>query len=306
MLLLAAGNLPKLLLRHALEEPLHARKHLIHALPIQLLAHGFLNQLFDLDQALAVEMLAQPLIHLPQHLREKLLTGVLPPDVKHLVHKPHLHQLLARNPLAHDQRLVRLGYAQALHEANRRIALRHQPQRRERGKQKRMRRGVNKVRERDERGAQADGGAVQGGDEDLGVRVEGVRDVQVVSDEAAEPLLAGIDGAGVGLRAERDVCAAVYCQHGVIVENVVWCGVEDVYARGKESAFACQDGDEDFVVLGDFVHGARELVVCFAAEGVEFRGDVEGDDCELAAVFHENGFFLGRHDCCVFPLQDLG
>lgn len=89
------------------------------------------------------------------------------------------------------------------------------------------------------------------------------------------------------------------------MNNTVWCGGQDVYVRGKESPLACQDGDEDFVVLGDFVHGARELVVCFAAESVEFRGDIEGDDGELAAVFDEDGFFLGRHGCCVFPLQRM-
>jgi hypothetical protein len=41
------------------------------------------------------------------------------------------------------------------------------------------------------------------------VRVEGVGDVQVVGDEAAEPLLALVDGRGVGCAAEGDVCAAV-------------------------------------------------------------------------------------------------
>lgn len=51
------------------------------------------------------------------------------------------------------------------------------------------------------------------------MRIEGMRDVQVISDEAAEPLLAGVDGGGVSLAAEGDVCAAVYCQPGPIMKS---------------------------------------------------------------------------------------
>ena len=65
-----------------------------------------------------------------------------------------------------------------------------------------MRRGVDEVGVRDQRGGQPDGGPVERGDEDLGVRVEGVRDFEVVGDEAAEVVAAGLRGGVVagGLR----------------------------------------------------------------------------------------------------------
>lgn len=60
-----------------------------------------------------------------------------------------------------------------------------------------MRGGINKIREGDEGGGEADGRAVEGGDEDFGVRVEGVCDVEVVGYEAAEDLFAhGLGGLG--------------------------------------------------------------------------------------------------------------
>lgn len=56
-----------------------------------------------------------------------------------------------------------------------------------------MRGGVDEVREADESCAEAYGGPVEGCHEDLGVRVEGLRRVDVVGDEGAEPLLVGVD-----------------------------------------------------------------------------------------------------------------
>ena len=50
-----------------------------------------------------------------------------------------------------------------------------------------MRSGVDEIRECDEGGGKADGGAVQSRDEDLGVCVEGLCDVEIVGDEALEP-----------------------------------------------------------------------------------------------------------------------
>lgn len=54
-----------------------------------------------------------------------------------------------------------------------------------------MRSCVDEVREGDEGGGEADGGAVECHDEDLGVGVEGAGDVDVVGDEAAEDVAAG-------------------------------------------------------------------------------------------------------------------
>lgn len=58
--------------------------------------------------------------------------------------------------------------------------------------------GVDEVRMGDEGGGEADGGAVEGCDEDFGVRVEGLGDVEVVGEEGAEPVLAGVFGGGGG------------------------------------------------------------------------------------------------------------
>lgn len=51
-----------------------------------------------------------------------------------------------------------------------------------------MRRAVHEVGEGDQRGREPDGGAVKGRDEDLRVCVEGLRHVQVVRDEVAQPV----------------------------------------------------------------------------------------------------------------------
>lgn len=66
--------------------------------------------------------------------------------------------------------------------------------------------------------------------------------------------------------------------------------------RRKESSFASQDGNEDFVVRGDFVHCARELVVVLSRERIEFLGDVEGYDGDFAAVFDGDGIGGGHDD----------
>lgn len=63
-----------------------------------------------------------------------------------------------------------------------------------------MRGRVDEVGEGDQRGGEADGGAVERGDEDFRVRVEGVRDFEVVGREGAEPVLAGVGGGGGGAR----------------------------------------------------------------------------------------------------------
>jgi hypothetical protein len=57
---------------------------------------------------------------------------------------------------------------------------------------------VNEVGEGDEGGGEANCGPVEGCYEDFGVGVEGVGYVQVVGDEALQPLLALVDGGGVG------------------------------------------------------------------------------------------------------------
>lgn len=152
-------------------------------------------------------MASQPLIHLLQHLLQEL-GRVLAPHINNLIHKPSMHQLLTRNPLTHNQRLVRLANAQPLHKSNTRISLRHQTERGKRREQKGMWRRVNEIRMRDERSGQAYSRAVQRGNEDLGMCVESMCDVQIINGEGFEPELALVYAIGVDLRAEGYICAA--------------------------------------------------------------------------------------------------
>jgi hypothetical protein len=94
-----------------------------------------------------------------------------------------MHQLLTANPLTHNQRFIRFTNPQPSHKANRRIALSDQTERGEGREEEGVRRGVDEVAECDEGGGEADGGAVERGDEDFRVCVEGVRYVEVVGDE---------------------------------------------------------------------------------------------------------------------------
>ena len=61
-----------------------------------------------------------------------------------------------------------------------------------------MRGCVDEVGEGDEGGGEADGGAVESGDEDFGVRVEGVCYFEVVGDEVFEGVAADVDVGGEG------------------------------------------------------------------------------------------------------------
>lgn len=67
--------------------------------------------------------------------------------------------------------------------------------------------GVDEVREAGEGGRETDGGAVERDDEDLGMRVEGVRDEQVVGEEAPDQSLPGVDRRG-GFARDANVGAA--------------------------------------------------------------------------------------------------
>ena len=84
----------------------------------------------------------------------------------------------------------------------------------------------------DERGGEADDGAVEGCDEDLGVRVEGVCDFEVVAGYVAEGVAVDVGGGGGG------------------------AADGEVGARGEVAADAGEDGDGDVGEDGD---GAEEL-----------------------------------------------
>ena len=99
---------------------------------------------------------------------------------------------------------------------------------------------VDEVRVRDERGGEADDGAVERGDEDLGVRVEGVRDFEVVAGYVAEGFAVDVGGVGgVG---------------GGAADG-------DVGAGGEVAAYAGEDGDGDVREGGDGAEELGEVVV---------------------------------------------
>jgi hypothetical protein len=191
VLLLPTGNFPKLLLRHAFEEPLQPRKHLGDTLLVQRIHLRLPNQCFDLYQALAVQMTSQPLLNLLQHGFQKFGT-ILTPHVDDFVHEACLHQLLACDSLRHDQRLVGFAYPEPPHKSDRRIAFCNKTERGERREKEGMWRSVDEVREGDQRGGETDCGAVERGDKDLGVRVERMGYVEVVGDEVFEPVAARV------------------------------------------------------------------------------------------------------------------
>lgn len=137
----------------------------------------------------------QPLLNLPHHRRLKPLIPLHP--IKNFVHKPSPHQLLHPNPPTHNQRLVRQPHAQPLHQRAAGAALGDEAEGGERGEEEGGRARVDEVGVGDEGGREADGGAVEGGDEDFGVGVEGLGYVEVVGEEGAEPVLAGVFGGGV-------------------------------------------------------------------------------------------------------------
>lgn len=72
---------------------------------------------------------------------------------------------------------------------------------------------VDEVGVGDEGGGEADDGPVEAHDEDLGVGVEGLGDVQVQGDEGPEPVLPGVEVVGV-VPADGHVGAAVGMRSG--------------------------------------------------------------------------------------------
>lgn len=208
MLLLTARDLPELLLRHTLHEPLQTGKHLLHTLLIQRIHLRLPDQRLNLHQTVAIQMITQTLIDLLQHLLKEL-GAILATDVKHLVDEASLHELLAGDALAHDEGLVGLADSETAHEADGGVALGDETERRERREEEGVGRGVDEVGEGDQGGGETDGGAIERRHQDLGVRVEGVGDVQVVGDEALEPEAALVIIVGL-LAADGDISTTIY------------------------------------------------------------------------------------------------
>jgi hypothetical protein len=226
VLLGTAGDLGELGLRDAGHEPLQTAKGLGHTLRIHDIVLRLADERLDLGHRVTNQMPAKPLIHLLQHQLQELLLLVRL-GVEDLVHEPALDQLLGRDALAHDERLVGFRDAHALDEAAAGAALGDEAEGGEGGQDEGVRGGVDEVGEADEGGGEAYGGAVEGCDEDLGVRVEGLGGVDVVGDEGGEPLL--VEVAAFVFATDGDVGAA----GRVLVNNSLFNCFVFFFVRGN-------------------------------------------------------------------------
>lgn len=200
MPLLPRGNLLKLPLRYPLDEPVQPSENLRNILPIEDLALRRPDQGLDADQGAAVQVLAQPFVDLGQDLAHEgvVAAALLVVARKYLVHVAGGEKLVGGDAPAHDEGLVGLGEAEALHEGAGGAALGDEPEGREGRQQEGVRGRVDEVGEGRQRRREADCRPVERRDEDLGVAVEGAREVQVVGDEGAEPVLVWVRGWRVG------------------------------------------------------------------------------------------------------------
>lgn len=164
----ATGNLSELFLRYTLHEPVQAGKHLSYILGIHDIHLRPSNQRLDARQALPNQMLTQPLINLLQHQPPELLILTLL-HIKDGIDEPALLQLIGREALAHDQRLIGLGDAEAVDECAGGTALCDEAEGGEGGQEEGARCTVDEVGKGGQGGGEADDGAVEAEDEDLGV-----------------------------------------------------------------------------------------------------------------------------------------
>lgn len=194
MPLLTASNLAKLLLRNALHEAIKPSKNLAHILRIHDLQLGPPDEPLDARQAVTDEVLAEPLIDLAQHQLTE--PGILAlGGVEDGVDEAAALELGGGDALAHDEGLVAPGGAEPLDEGAGGAALGDEAQGGEGCEEECVGRAVDEIGEGGDGGGEADDGPVEADDEDLGVRAEGVADVQVEGGEVLEPVAVEV---GVG------------------------------------------------------------------------------------------------------------
>lgn len=204
--LLATGNLGELGLGDTTHEPAQAGKHLVRVLQVQGVPLRQLDQLLDARQAVADEVLAELVVNLLEDEAAELFVVALF-HVKDLVDEARLEQLVAGDAAAHDEGLVGLADAEAADEGARGAALGHEPEGGKGREQKGVGRRVDEVGVGGQGGRQADDGPVEPDDQDLGVRVKGLRRVEVVGDKGTQPLKVRVRVCGHAL-AKGDVGAA--------------------------------------------------------------------------------------------------
>lgn len=228
--LLAAGNLPKLLLGDSLHQPVNTGKDLLDVVEVKLLDLGPAQQLLDADEAVANQVLAEAVVDLLEDpLLEPDVGAGAGADVKDLVEVAALQEGVGGDLFAHEKSLVGLGGAETLGEGAGGGALGDESERGEGGEEEGVGGAVDEVGDGDDGGGEADGGAVEGGDEDLGVGVEGAGEVEVVDEEGVEEVTV-LGGGGGGIRAGEgggDVGAAVGRSPGdflLAIPGVIYIG----------------------------------------------------------------------------------
>lgn len=191
MSLLARGNLAKLLLRQALDEPLQAGHDLFRVLRLHNLPLRRLEQALDARHALAAQVVAHGVVDLLEDARVEALPVGL---VKDGVDEAAALERRGGDAAARDEGLGRACRAQAQRQRARRAALGDEGERGKGRQEKRLGRAVDKVGVADERGRQADGGPVEAKDEHLGVLGKGERRVEVEGGEVLQPVLVRLCG----------------------------------------------------------------------------------------------------------------
>jgi hypothetical protein len=188
VLLRATRDLRELRLRNSRQKPLQTSEHLSHALSIHDLPLRLPDQSLDLSQRVANQVIAELIIDLLQHKTQELLL-LIRLSVEDLVDEAALDELRRSDSLGHDERFVRFGDSHPLHEASACATLGDETQTGEGSEDEGVWGCVDEVGEADESRAQADGRAIESGHEDLGMGVEGLRDVEIVCHEGLKPLL---------------------------------------------------------------------------------------------------------------------
>lgn len=191
VLLRTTRDLRELRLRDSRQEPLQTPKDLSHSLRVHDLALRLADKSLDLGQGIADQVVAELVINLLEHKAQELLL-LIRLGVEDLVDEAALNEFLRSDALRHDESLVGFGDAHSLHEAPACTTFGNETQAGEWSEDECVRGGVDEVGEADQSRRETDGRTVKSGDEDLGVGVEGLSDVQVVCHEGLEPLLVGV------------------------------------------------------------------------------------------------------------------
>lgn len=163
---------------YASDESLQTAKHLSGVLRFHNLPLGLSDELLDAHETVSVQVRPEPLVDLVEDQLSELVV-LTSGRVKDAVDKASREQLVGGNALAHDERLVGFGIPQAQDQRATGTALGHKPNRAKGREQKGVWRAVNEVGVGNKGGGEPYDGPVEANDEDFGMCVESLRDVQV-------------------------------------------------------------------------------------------------------------------------------